>query len=128
MYTKSSLVLLTALSFIILLIIPARADQKVEGTKKQNVIQKIESYIQKDSKLKNGFLINNSKTGESLNLNYDYVHESVKKTDDGRFFACVDFTDNTGNVYDLDFYLEEKDEELKVNEIVIHKKNGKSIK
>lgn len=128
MYTKISVALLTSLSFIMVIVVTVNAEKPVEGEKKQGVINRIESYIKKDTRLKNGFVINNEKTGETLNLEYDYVHQTVKKVDDGRYFACVDFKDNSGNVYDIDFYLKESDQGLGLDEIVLHKKNGKSIK
>lgn len=42
-----------------------------------------------------------------------------------RFFACVDLADETGDVYDVDFFLEGEPGAMHVTETTVHKLNGK---
>lgn len=53
------------------------------------------------------------------------VHtEYLSVLDTHRFFACVDLVDSTGDVYDVDFFLEGGPGNMAVTETTLHKKNG----
>lgn len=53
------------------------------------------------------------------------VHtEYLSVLDTHRFFACVDLVDSTGDVYDVDFFLQGKPGDMVVTETTLHKKNG----
>lgn len=43
----------------------------------------------------------------------------------GRYFACVDLADETGDVYDVDFFLEGEPGNMHVTSTKVHKLNGK---
>jgi len=88
----------------------------------------IESYIKEDSRIKGGyFLYYDAKSKETLRLTLDKVHrDRLSQTAPGTYFACSDFKDPAGKVYDLDFWMHEgANGELKVTEIMIHKDAGK---
>lgn len=56
---------------------------------------------------------------------FDYIHSGVKEAD-GLYVSCADFKAGD-EVYDIDYYVEEKDGEYEVVKEVLHKKNGKDI-
>ena len=51
--------------------------------------------------------------------------EYLAKLGEGRFFACVDLADISGDVYDVDFFLEGPTNAMRVTETTVHKLNGK---
>jgi len=59
-------------------------------------------------------------TGESVNLVYSAVHESVMETPGGRQVVCVDFVGPEGTVYDVDYYVTQRDGQWFVTDVVIH--------
>lgn len=64
--------------------------------------------------------------GDTLRLNLVRVHtEYLSNPGPGRFFACVDLADASGDVYDVDFFLEGKPGAMAVTETTVHKENGK---
>jgi len=87
----------------------------------------ITAYISTDSELKGGFfLCYDASAKKPLQLTLDKVHqERLSQVGDNLFFACSDFKSSGGKVYDLDFFMESKDGQLAVTEIMIHKEDGK---
>jgi transglutaminase-like putative cysteine protease len=54
------------------------------------------------------------------------VHtEYLSNLGPGRHFACVDLADESGDVYDVDFFLSGQSGEMNVTETTVHKHNGK---
>lgn len=54
------------------------------------------------------------------------VHtEYLSDLGNGRYFACVDLVDTSGDVYDVDFFMEGEPNRMQVTETSIHKLNGK---
>jgi len=63
---------------------------------------------------------------DTLRLNLVRVHtEYLSNLGPGRFFACVDLADETGDVYDVDFFLEGEPGNMSVTQTTVHKQNGK---
>ena len=64
-----------------------------------------------------------------LTLAFDYVHDGVHATDGGRQVVCVDFKSASGDLYDVDFYVDDAEgsDALVVEDAVIHKLNGESV-
>lgn len=65
-----------------------------------------------------------------LELAFDHVHEGVHGTEGGRQFVCVDFKDEAGTLYDVDFYLDERGgitAGLVVEDTVVHKVDGENV-
>lgn len=63
-------------------------------------------------------------TGEIIKLEYIGIHQPVRRlTEDGRFFACTDFrrVGSENEYYDVDFWLNDKDGNIEVGEVRIHK-------
>lgn len=64
--------------------------------------------------------------GDTLRLKLVRVHtEYLSNLGPGRFFACVDLADESGDVYDVDFFLEGEPGLMSVTETTVHKQNGK---
>lgn len=62
----------------------------------------------------------------SLRLRLVRVHtEYLAVLGEGRFFACVDLADRSGDVYDVDFFMAGTVDSMVVTETTIHKLNGK---
>ncbi|MBW3661362.1 MAG: hypothetical protein KY397_07000 [Gemmatimonadetes bacterium] len=59
-------------------------------------------------------------TQDTVALAFDHVHEEVRNTPGGRYVACVDFTAPGGEVWDLDYYVDEAGEGYQVEDVVIH--------
>ena len=60
-------------------------------------------------------------TGESVNLVYSAVHEGVMETPGGRQMVCVDFVGPEGTMYDVDYYVSQRNGQWFVTDVVIHK-------
>ena len=59
-----------------------------------------------------------------LNLKFVKIHNPVRKVEGKGYFACTDFAvagDKEGKLYDLDFWLNPKDNVLHITETKIHK-------
>src|SRR3990167_2287478 len=53
------------------------------------------------------------------------VHtEYLSRLGQGRYFACVDMVEASGDVYDIDFFLAGNAKEMTVTETTLHKLNG----
>lgn len=103
------------------------ADEAVTGEMAVETKNAIDEYVKQDSNLKGSFFIYDEITKQVLDLKYDHTHKTVKKTDSGKYLACVDFVDDSKTIYDLDFYLDKTHAgNWEVYEIAIHKVNGQS--
>jgi len=64
--------------------------------------------------------------GKELRLKLVRVHtEYLSNLGPGRHFACVDLADVSGDVYDVDFFLNGNPGSMSVTETTLHKLNGK---
>ena len=99
---------------------------KVRGELKvQDVEMAIMDHIEQDEMLKSRFMVYDEKKEIARVLTFERFH-TVNQLDDGSFFVCVDFEDKNKDMLDIDFYIDEKAEGLKLSKLVIHKVNGKS--
>ena len=87
----------------------------------------IADYVNSDAKLKGGFFfIYDATAKKPLQLSLDKIHkEKLSQVGENLYFACSDFKDAGGKVYDLDFFMESVDDKLTVTELMIHKEEGK---
>jgi transglutaminase-like putative cysteine protease len=85
----------------------------------------IRSYIRKKTKQGEGYFhIENDSLDRNLRL--VRVHtEYLSVLEPGRYFACVDLADTSGDVYDVDFFLEGEPGDMQVTQTSVHKLNGK---
>lgn len=100
------------------------AEVKLEAAQ---VKEAIATYIQEKTAPEGGFAIEDKVENRTRQLAFGYVHDSVHETEDGRYYACVDFTEAPDDTLDLDFYVTlDSDGNANVSEVVIHKINGVS--
>ncbi len=73
-----------------------------------------------------GGYFNMTSEGKELRLQLVRVHtEYLSNLGPRRHFACVDLADVSGDVYDVDFFLEGDPGNMNVTETTLHKLNGK---
>lgn len=91
-----------------------------------SLAEAITSYVAAESKQRGGiFPILAPDGGESLGLTLATVHrERLSRLADGRYFACADFKDTSGNTYDVDIFMRAESKGLVPADIIIHKVNG----
>jgi len=91
----------------------------------QDVERGIRANIARRVKEGDGYF-NFSKDTIDLSLKLVRVHtEYLSVLGSNRFFACVDLATTTGDVYDVDFFMEGEAENMKVVQTDVHKLNGK---
>ena len=84
----------------------------------------IERHIEAQARLGGGYFQLPFRNQE-LRLKLVRVHtEYLSKLGPGRYFACVDLVDLSGDVYDVDFFLAGEPTAMKVTETIVHKING----
>lgn len=84
----------------------------------------IEKHIEEQVRLGGGYFKLPFRDQE-LRLKLVRVHtEYLSKLGPGRYFACVDLVDRSGDVYDVDFFLAGEPGAMKVTETIVHKLNG----
>jgi hypothetical protein len=68
-------------------------------------------------------LVTDDKTGRQLALEFVEIHKPLRKMEGKGYFACSDFRErgSSDKFYDLDFWLTEKDGQLQVSQVRIHK-------
>lgn len=103
---------------------------------KEALAHAITEYVDQDSKLRGGyFLVYDVKDKKALALKLLKVHkdrlsqiaETTYADRRDSFFACADFKNTNGTVYDLDVFMKGKDaDHLTVTEISVHKKSGQA--
>ncbi len=123
---------------ILLVLITLVACQRQEGSAEQpqtqaaqltaaQVKEAITTYVQDNTGAEGTFAIEDAVEGRIRQLTFGYVHDSVHETEDGRYYACVDFTEGPTDTLDLDFYVREDPRGApQLSEVVIHKVNGES--
>lgn len=85
----------------------------------------ISDYVKNQERNQGAFLIVDERGGEPRQLEFVRVHERVGKTGD-YYYSCTDMKDvKTGDVLDLDFDIEDRNGNLDVVAVRIHKDNGK---
>ena len=99
------------------------------------VMSAVEQEALLESAKNNGvFKLKDDKTGKDLNLKFVNTHQPIRQLDDdGHFFACTDFrvAGSKDEIYDIDFWITEKDGKLVVEQTKVHKvpelKNGQWV-
>ena len=85
----------------------------------------MKSYIDEKSKATGTFDVADSETGKTRTLTLEKIHDRVGKTGD-YYYSCADFKDTvSGDLLDLDLDVQDKDAQLSVVDVRIHKINGK---
>ena len=97
--------------------VPKVVTADIEAGIKANIAKKVEE---------GGGYFNLTADGKELRLQLVRVHtEYLSNLGPKRHFACVDLADISGDVYDVDFFLEGDPGSMTVTETTLHKLNGK---
>ena len=84
----------------------------------------IEKHIEREAERGGGFF-QFSSGGKDYRFKLVRVHtEYLSRLGPERHFACVDLVDEAGDVYDTDFFLSGKPDNMVVTETTLHKLNG----
>ncbi|MDN3671102.1 transglutaminase-like domain-containing protein [Echinicola jeungdonensis] len=101
------------------------SDLKETKIRVSDIEEGIKSHIREKTLQGNGFFLINYREND-LQLKLVRVHtEYISNLGPNSHFACVDLADVSGDVYDVDFFLEGKPGEMDVTETSVHKLNGK---
>ena len=97
--------------------VPKVVTADIEEGIKANIAKRVEE---------GGGYFNMESDGKPLRLQLVRVHtEYLSNLGPRRHFACVDLADISGDVYDVDFFLEGDPGNMNVTETTLHKLNGK---
>ncbi len=67
------------------------------------------------------------RSGEVLELLFDFVHAQVGSTSGGRYVVCTEFHTQGGTPYDVDYYVRAKDGKYVVEDVVMHKADRTAV-
>lgn len=87
----------------------------------------MEEYINEQAAAHGGrFAAIDEREGKMLSLTLERIHrEKLAMIAEDTYFACADFTDEDGKVYDLDVFMSGPDKDnLVFSEITVHKEDG----
>ncbi|VAW13428.1 hypothetical protein MNBD_BACTEROID05-566 [hydrothermal vent metagenome] len=100
-----------------------KAEMKSEPTK-DDIRNTMTAYVASQTAQGGGtFNVNDPDTGKTLKLTMLKVHERIGKTGD-YYYSCADFKDASGQGWDLDLDVENKDGMLSVVDVRVHKEDG----
>lgn len=103
-------------------------DHSVQKTKRVNITDieaGIKSYIKAKAENGDGYFHFEDEDRE-LQLKLVRVHtEYLSNLGEGRYFACVDLADVSGDVYDFDFFMGGTRQNMEITQTTLHKLNGK---
>ena len=114
------------ISFLMLvtLAIPAFTadDPSIKGEVRTGVQSAMNDHV-KENTLGEEYVIYDSGDGNVKGLTFKELHSGIVKKGDF-YVSCADFTDSSGNLYDVDFLVAESNGELRVYQALVHKVNG----
>jgi transglutaminase-like putative cysteine protease len=106
----------------------ANSHEQKENTRKVSIKEiesGIKSFIQKKTDENGGYFQVHDR-GQDFRMKLVRVHtEYLANLGPKRHFACVDLADVSGDVYDVDFFLNGEPGDMDVTETSVHKLNGK---
>ncbi len=127
-----------AVLFAMMCVVPAVAQEHPEhpthgknaGKAKPVDVDALETAIQKivaDQSKDGWYAVQDDRTGKTRNLQLVKVHkERLSRVAPKTYFACVDMKQDDGTVVDVDFFLDETSDGLKMKDQTVHKIDGKA--
>jgi len=102
---------------------------EVDAATAENVKQTVREHIagKQSGKRSGKAAFEHPRTGEDLEMSFDYVHDHVKQSEGGRYFVCVDYRGQDDTVYDVDYYLDESEGGLAIEDEVLHKIGDQNV-
>ena len=100
--------------------------KKTKKLTKETLAAAIQDYVKKESKESGYFVVQDEKARKTLHLKLEKVHkERLATIGEHTYFACADFKEQGGVVYDLDIFMKDKEDgTLHFKTIMVHKENG----
>ena len=89
-----------------------------------HVMSAIHNYITENKDEGGNIVVKDDKSGEAVPLEFIEMHQPVRRLkEDGKYFACTDFRKpgSKDEYYDIDFWIDDKDGNLKVTDVKMHK-------
>jgi hypothetical protein len=117
----------------LLLLLGVQACNQTETSEKQaeaplaiaEIEQEIKNYISRTTQENGGFFPVKDENHD-LKMKLVRVHtEYLSNLGPNSHFACVDLVDESGDVYDVDFFMEGTAGEMNITQTSVHKLNGK---
>lgn len=105
------------------------ADVAVERLTVDQLAEAITEWVAAEGESNGGYLvIEHPDTGDPLALSLDKVHrERLSRVGEQTYFACADFVDRDGALYDLDVFMRGPNREaLETTEVTLHKEDGEA--
>ena len=95
----------------------------------EDIKSTMRKHIEETADASGVFHMRDDKTGEMLALRFVKIHDPVRQIGSDIYFACTDFQvlGETGKLYDLDFWMNNKTGELRVFQSKVHKEPRYSI-
>lgn len=92
----------------------------------ESLSRSITEYVQAESARHGGvFPVNDPEQQTQLALTLSTVHrERLSQLADGRYFACADFKERDGRIYDIDIFMRPESTGLTPTEVIVHKQDG----
>ena len=105
---------------------PKESGGKVTVTKDE-LADAIEVYVKEASTAEGYFVVNDEEAGKELKLTLDKVHRKrLSRVGEGLYFACADFKNIDGTIYDLDVFMKgTAKDNLSFSKFSVHKEAGK---
>lgn len=88
----------------------------------------VEGYVSRQSKKSGAFVVPDALLSREWSTKLVRIHKDrIVELSDGQFFACADFKEKAGDkkMLDLDFYVSKKGTDWIVDEVLLHKVEGK---
>jgi len=113
---------------LVTLAIPAFTadDPSIKGEVRAGVQSAMNDHV-KENTLGEEYIIYDSGDGNVKGLTFKELHSGIVTKGDF-YVSCADFTDSSGNLYDVDFLVAESNGELRVYQALVHKINGEKRK
>ncbi len=89
-----------------------------------HIMSAIHNYIAANRDGDGNLVVKDDKTGDAVPLEFIEMHQPIRRLkEDGKFFACTDFRKpgSKDEYYDIDFWIDDKDGNLKVTDVKMHK-------
>lgn len=98
-------------------------DASIKGTERVAIKTAMGQHVQANM-LNSRYIIYDNQKGELKKLTLDNIHEGIVRKGDF-FVSCVDFRDNSGKLYDLDFLVAKQGNDFRVIQALVHAVEGK---
>lgn len=119
-------ILILATTALLSVNIAAGNDPSIKGELRENIGRAMEYHIEKNQ-ISGSYVLYDNIKDEVLSLSLKKLHSGIVSK--GNFYvSCADFVDTDGNVFDIDFMVAGKKNNLRVYQALVHKADGKKRK